>query len=413
MTTVPSGIWPIDPNVTTGTDLANYLNTWMNAFQSMQASPTRPPLITKGGVWAKTIGAADIALMFYDGTADHAIGSVVGGSVSFGGVGASTAPPTSPSTGDTWVDTTIAGAPIFKVYNGTSWVAAGGGSPSGTAAPTVPAPVAGDLWVDTATAGAPVLKVYNGTTWVVANASSPSGTTAPTVPAPVAGDLWVDTTTVGAPVLKVYNGTSWVEAGNGAATGTAAPTVPAPASGDLWVDTTTAGAPVLKVYNGTTWIAAGGGVPSGATAPTIPAPVEGDAWVDTSSAGKPAMKVYNGTKWDSVGGGGGGIVGGSVKAWVNFDGTGATAIRAGGNVSSIRDDGVGRYAPRFSAPLIDLSFCTIVSVAAVDANRTANVDANSSLGFGNKTLNEVSVITGVGQPANLEDAADVNVVVIR
>ena len=127
MTTVPSGIWPIDPNVTTGTDLATYLNTWMNAFQSMQASATRPPLITKGGVWAKTIGATDVALMFYDGTADYEIGSVIGGNVAFGGTTASTTPPASPSEGDTWVDTSSAGAPILKVYNGTTWGAAGGG----------------------------------------------------------------------------------------------------------------------------------------------------------------------------------------------------------------------------------------------------------------------------------------------
>jgi hypothetical protein len=121
MTTVPSGIWPIDPNVTTGTDLATYLNTWMDAFQSMQASPTRPPLITKGGVWAKTIGAADIALMFFDGAADHAIGSVIGGSASFGGVVASATAPTPATLGATWIDTSVAGFPVLKVYSGTVW----------------------------------------------------------------------------------------------------------------------------------------------------------------------------------------------------------------------------------------------------------------------------------------------------
>lgn len=121
MTTVPSGIWPIDPNVTTGTDLATYLNAWMDAFQSMQASPTRPPLIAKGGVWAKTLGAVDIALMFYDGTTDHEIGSVIGGNVKFGGVSASATAPTPATLGQTWVDTTVAGAPTLRIYNGTSW----------------------------------------------------------------------------------------------------------------------------------------------------------------------------------------------------------------------------------------------------------------------------------------------------
>ncbi len=37
-----------------------------------------------------------------------------------------------------------------------------------------------------------------------------------------------------------------------------------------------------------------------------------------------------------------------AKAWVNFDGTGTVAIRDGGNVSSITDNGEGNYTINFT-----------------------------------------------------------------
>ena len=77
MTVITSGTWPISAPVTSGTELATYLNELVNGVQTSQASPTRPPALQKGGVWAKTLGAADIALMFYDGTTDREIGSTV------------------------------------------------------------------------------------------------------------------------------------------------------------------------------------------------------------------------------------------------------------------------------------------------------------------------------------------------
>ena len=41
------------------------------------------------------------------------------------------------------------------------------------------------------------------------------------------------------------------------------------------------------------------------------------------------------------------------RAWVNFNGTGTVAIRASGNVSSITDDGVGKYTVNFSNSMPD------------------------------------------------------------
>ena len=210
MSVISSGTWPIDPTTTSGTELAAYLNEVVNAIQTTQASPSRPAGIQKGGLWTKTLGAADVAVMVYDGTADFEIGRISGGSASFGGTAASTTAPTPAVAGSLWVDTSTAGSPVLKVYNGTAWVATGDGVASSATAPTTPAPVSGDLWVDKTTATAPVLKVYNGTAWVAVGGVH-KGTAAPTTPAPASGDLWVDTTTAAFPVVKMYNGTAWVD----------------------------------------------------------------------------------------------------------------------------------------------------------------------------------------------------------
>ncbi len=47
---------------------------------------------------------------------------------------------------------------------------------------------------------------------------------------------------------------------------------------------------------------------------------------------------------------------GSVKAWVNFNGTGTVAIRAAFNVSSITDNGVGSYTINFTSALQDANY---------------------------------------------------------
>ena len=52
------------------------------------------------------------------------------------------------------------------------------------------------------------------------------------------------------------------------------------------------------------------------------------------------------------------------RAWVNFNGTGVVAIRGSGNVTSITDTAVGRYAVNFTTALPDANYCT--SVTATD-----------------------------------------------
>ena len=50
------------------------------------------------------------------------------------------------------------------------------------------------------------------------------------------------------------------------------------------------------------------------------------------------------------------IKSGIAKAWVNFNGTGTVAIRASFNVSSITDNGTGKYSVNFTTALADANY---------------------------------------------------------
>lgn len=74
------------------------------------------------------------------------------------------------------------------------------------AAPTAPAnPVQGQLWFDN-NAGINLLKVFDGTTWSAAG-SVKKATTAPSVSSSIKGDLWVDTNNQ---QLYMFSGSNWL-----------------------------------------------------------------------------------------------------------------------------------------------------------------------------------------------------------
>jgi hypothetical protein len=50
------------------------------------------------------------------------------------------------------------------------------------------------------------------------------------------------------------------------------------------------------------------------------------------------------------------VVNGTAKAWVNFNGTGAVAIRRAFNVSSITDNATGDYTVNFTTAMADSSY---------------------------------------------------------
>jgi hypothetical protein len=49
----------------------------------------------------------------------------------------------------------------------------------------------------------------------------------------------------------------------------------------------------------------------------------------------------------------------SARAWVNFNGTGAVAIRASGNVTSITDNGTGNYTVNFTTAMPDTNYASV------------------------------------------------------
>ena len=66
----------------------------------------------------------------------------------------------------------------------------------------------------------------------------------------------------------------------------------------------------------------------------------------------------------------------ACRAWVNFNGTGAVAIRGSGNVSSITDNGTGDYTVNFTTAMPDANYAVIGSTQ----NRPTNVDTVASFG---------------------------------
>lgn len=64
----------------------------------------------------------------------------------------------------------------------------------------------------------------------------------------------------------------------------------------------------------------------------------------------------------------------ACRAWVNFNGVGTVAIRAAYNVSSITDNGVGRYVVNFTNPMIDSNYCVTTG-----CKQDANLVSQSSL----------------------------------
>lgn len=64
----------------------------------------------------------------------------------------------------------------------------------------------------------------------------------------------------------------------------------------------------------------------------------------------------------------------ACRAWVNFKGTGAVAIRASGNVSSITDNGVGNYKVNFTTAMLDVNYSTCLAMSSLeDATYQGNI----------------------------------------
>ena len=96
------------------------------------------------------------------------------------------------------------------------------------------------------------------------------------------------------------------------------------------------------------------------------------------------------------------IVSGTAKAWVNFDGTGTVAIRRAFNVSSITDQGTGRYQVNFITEMTDANYSFIGMSGGTDNDQNVCIEATS-----NNTASTSSFYVVVRQQStnSLEDSS--------
>jgi len=99
------------------------------------------------------------------------------------------------------------------------------------------------------------------------------------------------------------------------------------------------------------------------------------------------------------------------KAWVNFNGTGAVAIRASYNVSSITDHGTGDYTVTFTTALADANY-SVCLTSSVQGTTTTNGGAISTLSR-NATPGTSSVRFETSSISALADTLNANVAIFR
>ena len=97
----------------------------------------------------------------------------------------------------------------------------------------------------------------------------------------------------------------------------------------------------------------------------------------------------------------------AAKAWVNFNGTGTVAIRAGYNVSSITDNGTGDYSVNFTTAMVDANYGAALAVggAGTDIIRTRD-DATA------RTTSLIRIIT-LNNGFSLTDSSQISVTIFR
>jgi len=106
----------------------------------------------------------------------------------------------------------------------------------------------------------------------------------------------------------------------------------------------------------------------------------------------------------------------ACRAWVNFNGTGTVAIRAGGNVSSITDNGVGDYTVNFATNMQDVNYAVTLATAGAAADNVSSaavVSGSLAGGATTKTTSALRINTGSPASGSLIDAAEINVAIFR
>lgn len=97
---------------------------------------------------------------------------------------------------------------------------------------------------------------------------------------------------------------------------------------------------------------------------------------------------------------------GAAKAWVNFNGTGTVAIRAGFNVTSITDNGVGLYTVNFTTAMADTNYICVGMSALNDTSSHNRIVGGP---YVTPTASAFRLVTSRADTAGIEDQAFVSV----
>jgi len=99
-----------------------------------------------------------------------------------------------------------------------------------------------------------------------------------------------------------------------------------------------------------------------------------------------------------------------VRAWVMFTGTGTPTIQDSGNVSSLVDNGTGKYKINFTNDMPDVNYACVTN----PRDQTGGTNVVSSLTYGH-AVGSVNVQAAYSGQSNktLYDATHINVVVVR
>ena len=106
-----------------------------------------------------------------------------------------------------------------------------------------------------------------------------------------------------------------------------------------------------------------------------------------------------------------------AKAWVNFNGMGTVAIRADFNVTSITDNGTGKYTVNFTTALADANYVVNFGVGGgglgLNASFVGGVLTTTQYGTAsNKTTTALQFTTG-DYTAALRDLGEIYVTIFR
>ena len=99
----------------------------------------------------------------------------------------------------------------------------------------------------------------------------------------------------------------------------------------------------------------------------------------------------------------------ACRAWVNFNGTGAVAIRDSGNVASITDNGTGDYTVTYTTAMPDANYC-VVGTSGAGASHLAV--ALSPYAHSTQSVSAVRFRT-FGSASTLQDQDFISIAIFR